>query len=129
MDEEEHQEKVQEAEEEEERSDLEDLGRSDEWQEQFRRASATDPSIIVAGPRARMPSLEQLDQSLDSDRPLTDDPDIQMENPHYWLDPTVPSDVYKVEEDSVEMEDPDAAEVREVCVKETGETQHDFLNI
>lgn len=86
----------------EERSDLGDLEAGEpDWQRQFQQSHLDDPSVITAPLLVRMPSLERLDmsldsQELDSERPLTDRPEFSLENPEYWIDPSVPSDIYKV---------------------------------
>jgi hypothetical protein len=92
-----------------ERSDLEDLEENEpDWQREFRLSHSDDPSVMTAPLRERMPSLERLDLSQDSqgldenlsaERPLTERLEFSMENPEYWLNPSVPSDVYKVVRD------------------------------
>jgi hypothetical protein len=37
-----------------------------------------------------------LDENLSAERPLTERIEFSMENPEYWLNPSVPSAIYKV---------------------------------
>ncbi|XP_065347166.1 uncharacterized protein LOC135944265 [Cloeon dipterum] len=104
-----------------EESDPEDDESS--WKASFCKAHENDPNVIVAGKSERMPSLEgldaldlTLDDSLDlsnESRQVTD-PDtfeFTLENPDYWLNSEVPSDIFKTTDENVSIGSENALEI------------------
>ncbi|CAB3374561.1 Hypothetical predicted protein [Cloeon dipterum] len=93
------------------------------WKASFCKAHENDPNVIVAGKTERMPSLEgldtldlTLDDSLDlsnESRQVTD-PDtfeFTLENPDYWLNSEVPSDIFKTTDENISIGSENALEI------------------